>query len=151
MMRLLRSVRCALCGLMCTVKQERNFRIHLVATVAVAVFSALYGVTRGQAVLLTLTCALVLCAELINTAVERTVDLLSPERSELARIAKDASAAAVFVCSVASVVVAVILFRDPIGWNAVFQAVKTPVFLILAPIFVALSILFVWGVKNHKS
>ena len=45
---------------------------------------------------------LVLAAELFNTAVERTVDLVSLEKSELARLAKDAASAGVMVTAIAT-------------------------------------------------
>lgn len=53
---------------------------------------------------------LVLCAETLNTAIERTVDLIEPQRHPVARDAKDLAAAGVLIASVCSFVVGVILF-----------------------------------------
>lgn len=53
---------------------------------------------------------LVLCAEALNTALERTVDLLQPERHPVARDAKDLAAAGVLIASVCSLFVGLILF-----------------------------------------
>ena len=65
-------------------------------------------------VILLLTIALVLVCEVINTAVERCVDLVTKEYHDLARIAKDVSAGAVFLVSLFSVVIGVSIFLPKI-------------------------------------
>ena len=50
------------------------------------------------------------CLEIVNTAIERTVDLVTKEYEELAKIAKDVAAAAVLVMSMFSVVIGIIIF-----------------------------------------
>lgn len=142
---IVRSFSYAFQGLFRTICEERNFRIHLVAVCVVTILSMLYKVTEGQAVMLAVTCCLVLSLELINTAVENAVDLAAPQRCDEAKKAKDASAAAVLVSAVCAVFVAILIFRDPARWVFVFEKIKTPVGLILSTLFVILSLLFVRG------
>jgi diacylglycerol kinase len=61
-----------------------------------------------------LTIGAVFVAEMINTAIEYTVDLASPEKHDLARKAKDVSAGAVLAISASSVVIGLIIFLPKI-------------------------------------
>ena len=135
-------------GILRTVRQERNFRIHLVAVVRVSCFSALYGVTAEQWIILVILFGLVLSLELLNTAVEKTVDLMTSDRHPLAEIAKDAAAGSVLISAVASVVVAVLMFRDPVKWGMVWEKICNPICLISLVIFLIFALLFVWGGKR---
>lgn len=99
-------------GIVQTVKTQRNFRFHIAAAVYVTAFSLFYKLTRGEYVLLALTFSSVISAELINTAIEAAVDLCSPEKNSLAKLAKDAAAGAVLVTAIFAVIVGVLLFGD---------------------------------------
>jgi diacylglycerol kinase len=92
----------ALRGLRMALASERHLRFHAAATVVVLALAAalpLYGWERAA---LVLAVGLVWVAELANTAVERLVDLVSPERHPVAGAVKDIAAAAVLVAAVAS-------------------------------------------------
>jgi diacylglycerol kinase len=78
-----------------------------VAAVSVAGFLRLPPLAWA---VLVLVIAFVLVAELLNTAVEAVVDLVSPERHELAKRAKDVAAAAVLIASIGAAVAAFCLF-----------------------------------------
>lgn len=99
-------------GITASVKNQRNLRFHIAAAVYVTAFSFFYELTKGEYVLLALTFSSVISTELINTAVEAAVDLHSPEKSSLAKLAKDAAAGAVLVAAVFAVIVGVLLFGD---------------------------------------
>lgn len=100
----------ALAGIAWLVRSQRNARIQLgIGLVAVAVGLWL-GLTTIEWAILALTIGLVLAAEAVNTAIEATVDLASPQWHTLARRAKDSAAGAVLLLAVASVVVGMLLF-----------------------------------------
>lgn len=83
-MAFIKSLRYAARGIWYCVRHERNFRIHLCIGAYVFGFAPYFSLNRAEwAALLVLT-ALVLCAEAVNTAVERAVDLASMERRPLA-------------------------------------------------------------------
>ena len=89
---------------------ERNMRIHAVIALLVVVCGFIFNISRTEWMLCVLCFGLVFGAELINSAVERVVDLASPDRHESAKNAKDMSAGAVLACAVFSAIVGLIIF-----------------------------------------
>jgi diacylglycerol kinase len=91
-------------------RTQWNFRIHLVAGLGAICLGCYLQISAIEWVILIAAIALVLCAEALNTALERTVDLIEPERHPVARDAKDMAAAGVLIASLCSLVVGLILF-----------------------------------------
>lgn len=100
----------ALRGIGKALREESTFRIMLVCFVLVLAAGLLLGVTMLEWAALLLCCSAVLCAEMINTAIERTVDIASPEKHPLAEKAKDIAAGAVLVMSLFAAVVGLMIF-----------------------------------------
>ena len=98
------SLNCAIEGILWAVKSERHLRYHFVAALAVLLLALFYRVTALEFFLLVLAAVLVIFAELINTAIEKAVDLVTDEYHELAKLAKDIAAGAVLVTSVGAAV-----------------------------------------------
>lgn len=109
---LLDSFRFALDGMVHVIRTHRHMRYHLVLTMAVLALSVLLRVTKVELILLVLVIALVLLAELFNTAVEVTVDLITDRYHPLAKVAKDVAGAAVLVASMTALVVGAMVFLD---------------------------------------
>jgi diacylglycerol kinase (ATP) len=97
-------------------RTQPNARIHLAATVGAVAGGVWLGLSPGEWAALILAIALVWVTEALNTAVEFTVDLVSPEHRQLAGWAKDAAAGAVLLASVAAVGVGLALF-GPKLWH----------------------------------
>jgi len=90
-------------------RTQRNFRIQIIlGALAIAVF-ALFRASVLAFAILALTIALVLAFEAMNTALESLVDLVSPERHALAKVAKDAAAGAVLIAAAGAVAVGILL------------------------------------------
>lgn len=107
---LARAFSCAWAGIAYAFSSQRNLKIHLTfALVAVALGFAL-GISEAGWLAVVLCIALVMALEVVNTAVESVVDLVSPEWNLLAKRAKDCAAGAVYLAAFASVVVACIVF-----------------------------------------
>lgn len=104
-----RSFRYAMEGLV-TAVQEQNFRFHLVSAVIVLMAGLLTGLSIVEWCIITLVIAFVIGTELINTAIERVVDLASPEIHPFAKQAKDVAAGAVLVFALASVIIGLLIF-----------------------------------------
>ena len=109
-MAVLRSFAYALAGLRYLVSTERNFRIEVAAGAIAVIAGGWLGLGRFEWLVLSLTIALVLILEAVNTAIEDAVSLASPGFDERARVAKDVSAAAVMIAALLAVVVGVLLF-----------------------------------------
>ncbi len=99
-------------GILYATRTQRNMRIHLIAA-ALAIFATLYlRLERSYVAIVVLCIALVIAMELINTAVEAVVDLMTVAHHPLAKIAKDAAAAAVLVVSMAAIIVGYLAFYE---------------------------------------
>ncbi len=98
-------------GILHASKTQRHLRYHFYSAAGVLLLSYILGVTKTEFLILAIAAMAVLLAEMANTTVEALVDLLSPEQSEKARIAKDIGAGAVLITAFGSAVVGyVILF-----------------------------------------
>ena len=104
----------ALDGIEYTASHERNFRIETIMAILASIMGFLLKISLIEWAILVLTIAMVLSLEIINTAIERSVDLVTKDYKELAKIAKDASAGAVLVMSMFSVIIGILIFLPKI-------------------------------------
>ena len=91
-------------------KKGRNFRIQVGVGVLALALGFILKLTPYEFVDLVLIISLVLILELLNTAIESMVDMVSPEIRAEAKIAKDVSAAAVLIASIGSILIAAFIF-----------------------------------------
>lgn len=102
--RFIESVSCAIEGILWAAKSQRHMRTHFMAAVAVLFLALFFRMSALDFALLAFAVTLVLVAELLNTALEVVVDMVSPEIHPLARRAKDVAAGAVLVACFGAVV-----------------------------------------------
>ena len=103
-------VQCAFNGLGLVFRSQDSARIQAIAALAVVVLGVALRVSAPEWCALVLAIALVLTAEALNTSIESTIDLVSPEFHELAGRAKDVAAGAVLIAALGSVVVGLLVF-----------------------------------------
>jgi diacylglycerol kinase (ATP) len=109
------SFRYASQGIVYAFWSQRNFRIHLFIGALVFGLGIYLRLDLNHLAILALTVTAILALELLNTAIEATVDLAIGRRFHpLARIAKDCSAAAVLLASIGSVIIAFLLLLPPL-------------------------------------
>jgi len=101
----LESANYAIEGILHAAKTQRHVRYHLFTAVAVLLLSYVLGISRIEFLIISLAVIAVLLTELFNTSIEAVVDILSPERTEKARIAKDIAAGAVLVTAFGAIVI----------------------------------------------
>jgi diacylglycerol kinase (ATP) len=109
---LLQSFNHAFQGLIIAVRHQRNMRIHLTVAVGVLLAAILLDVTRLEMVAILVAITFVLVMELINSAVEAAVDLLTDRFDPRAKAAKDMAAGAVLVAAVNALAVAYLVLAD---------------------------------------
>jgi diacylglycerol kinase (ATP) len=109
---LLQSFNYAFEGVIHALRTQRNLRIHFAIAAAVLVLAFIYDVTRLELIALMIAIAFVLIAEMVNTAVEATIDLSTPSFDPLAKIAKDLAAGAVLIASVNAIAVGYLVLAD---------------------------------------
>ena len=90
--------------------RQPNARIHLLTGCVVVILGSWLQINANEWLAVILAIGTVMGAEALNTALELTVDLVQPEWHELARDAKDVAAAGVLICSLAALVVGVVVF-----------------------------------------
>lgn len=111
------SFRFAIEGIKLALKSERNLRIHLVLAIIIIALAILVRVSASDLAVLLLVISLVISTELINTAIEAVIDLVSPKWHHLAKVAKDTAAGAVLVTAVFAVAIGLlILYKPLINW-----------------------------------
>lgn len=106
----LRSFGYAWKGIQSCVGKEQNLSFHLIAAMAVIIAGIVLGITRTEWIMVVMCIGTVIAAELFNTAIEKLVDLVSPERHPVAGQVKDIAAGAVLICTVAAAIIGLIIF-----------------------------------------
>ncbi|MBS4007047.1 MAG: diacylglycerol kinase family protein [Clostridium sp.] len=104
------SFRFALCGLADAWQSERNMRIHSFAAALAVAAGFWLGLDRSEWLFLLSAIFLVVTMEMLNTALERVVDLFTKEYHPLARLAKNAAAGAALLASLYALVVGFLIF-----------------------------------------
>lgn len=135
--KIIRSFHFAVVGLIYALKTQRNMRIHFGAAVLVLLAGPFFRLSGIETLLLFLAVFLVIITELINTAVEKTVDMFTESYHPLAEIAKNTAAGAVLVAAVNSVVVGIVIFADKLlaFKTGVFNWIMVVIAALLATIF----------------
>ncbi|TDQ41734.1 diacylglycerol kinase family protein [Aureibacillus halotolerans] len=89
---------------------EMNLRFHFIAILLVSMLGIYFQITKTEWLVLILMMTIVCTLEMVNAAIERTVDLITEERTMLAQQAKDLAAGAVFLSAVASIIIGIVIF-----------------------------------------
>lgn len=97
-------------GIWTCLKSERNMKIHLVAALVVIILGAIFKITRTEWLVCIVFIALVPAGELFNTAIEAVVDMTSPDKQPLAKLAKDTAAGGVLVLAIGAAAAGAVIF-----------------------------------------
>ena len=90
-------------GLKYAYLHEQSLLLHALLVIIVLISGFYFQISKMQWAILLIVLAMIMITELINTAIEATVDLVTDEYHELAKIAKDCGSAAAFVSSMLAV------------------------------------------------
>lgn len=96
-------------GIFNTIRTERNIKIHCAAAILVTIFGIWLQISKTEWMICFILFGLILALELVNTAVEATVDLFTEERKPLAKKAKDAAAGAVLIVAIFAAVIGILI------------------------------------------
>ena len=148
----MRSFRYAIEGIISAIRTEAHLRFHIVIANLICVFAYVYEISRVEWAILAISIIAVISAELINTAVERSVDTATTEIKSTAKMAKDTAAGAVLVSAIGAVLVGVCLFGDVVKIIATLIHIFTePKILIPCLVLGILDVVFlIFGGKNDR-
>ena len=142
-------------GIFNAIKTERNLRVHL--TCLVYMFSILgltdwFVLSRTDWAVLAVASALVIGAELVNTAIENAVDLETKEYNEYAKRAKDAASGAVLVCAIGAVMAGLFILLQPQAFSlmADYFSSKPLMFALFALSIVPATLFIFFGFGKSK-
>lgn len=148
MKKLVKSFGYAFQGLFTAIKTERNMRIHIVCMIYMYFFLFAFDffeITRTDLAIIFIANGLVIGAELINTAIEATVDLQGEEHTKLGKIAKDCGAGAVLVFTIFSVLCGIAIMYQPKAFKLLFTYfIENPLAIVLFLISVVVFSIFIF-------
>ena len=97
-------------GIFTCIRRERNMKIHCAAAVLVVIAGVILKISLLEWCICLTLFGLIMALELVNTAVEAVVDLVTEERKPLAKIAKDTAAGAVLIAAIMAAIAGIIIF-----------------------------------------
>lgn len=105
-----RSFQAAFEGIVHVVQAERNARLHLLIAIIVLSAGVLLDISNTELAAIFFAIIIVFVAEVVNTAIEKTLDLVHPRQDEQVRIIKDIAAGAVLVAAIGAAGIGVAVF-----------------------------------------
>ena len=91
-------------------QREQNFKVHTLAAITALFLGWFFKVSPWEWCFLAVVIALVMAAEMVNTAIENLCDATHPEKNETIRVVKDVSAGMVLVCAIGALAVGIVIF-----------------------------------------
>ena len=142
----LKSLNAAVEGFIHVVRHERNMRVHFLFAFLVLILAIFLGVSRLEWIILCVTVTFVLITEMLNTAIEDTLDLVKDSFHPAVRVIKDVSAGIVLVSAMNALIVGFFIFSrywmHPFGyfmrriryasWHITFVSLLVTIFCIIA-------------------
>lgn|SRR5690554_6095335 len=114
--RLLNSFKYAFEGLIHALKTQLNMKIHFLITFLVLILCIFFQISRIELLMVFFSIFLVIMMELVNTAIEIIIDMISKEYRISARIAKNVSAGAVLIAAINALIVGFLIFGDKLKY-----------------------------------
>ena len=147
---LIKSFGYAFRGIAYCINKERNLRIHLCFLVYMFGFLTVHDffeITRTQFAILIAVSALVIALELVNTGIEKAVDVaVGKEILPFAKASKDAAAGAVLIAAIGAIAVGLVILYQPAAFSAMAEYYKVHIpELILLAVTILISVVFVFA------
>lgn len=139
-------------GIRNCINSERNMRIHITITLFMLMFSVFYDFTEAQYAVLILSSGFVIGSEMMNTAIEAVVDMVSPTYSKMAQVAKDIAAGAVFISALSAFCIGVMFYFDIDIFKKIYLFFITePVFIPILIFLIVTAVFFIFGGVRKKN
>ena len=145
---LIKTFNYAIDGIIYTLKSQKNMKVHYGIAILVLFLSLFLNLSRIEIIAVFFSITLVILSEMFNTAIEKTIDLVSPDYHPLAKIVKDIAAGAVFIAAMNSLVVGYMLFFERLstmGDILLLKITNSPMHMTI--IAIMLVLIFTIGLK----
>lgn len=110
MRKLVNSLKYAGEGIITGIKLERNMKIHIMIMTLVIIFGIILKISKIEWIICIILFGNVISLELVNTAIESTVDLITLDKNPKAKIAKDVAAGSVLIVAITAAIIGLIIF-----------------------------------------
>lgn len=110
LIKVTKSFKFAFSGLLYVMKHENNFKFHLISTLIINILAWKFHISSTDWCIIIACCGAVISTEIMNTAIEKTVDFISPSFHEQAGKIKDIAAASVLVTAIVSFIIGTLIF-----------------------------------------
>ena len=153
---LLKSFDCALKGLLYAVRTQRNMKIHIIIAILVLIVSLFLNISRFELIAIIFAISLVLISEILNTAMELVINLITEEHHPLAKVIKDLTAGAVFFSSLCAVFVGYLVFvrKEVIeivrGSRVIEKVAAFPLYIVIVIIVLVVALSIVVKILKEK-
>lgn len=114
---IMKSFKYAFEGIFTSLKAEKNMKIHFIIMLLVIILGIMLKISRVEWMICIILFGFVISLELVNTAIENTVDLITQEKHPKAKIAKDVAAGAVLIAAITAAIIGLIIFVPKIWDN----------------------------------
>ncbi len=108
--KLINSFKYAIEGIRTAMKTEQNLKIHILIMILVIIAGIILKISQMEWIICIILFGFVISLELVNTAIENTVDLITMEKNPKAKIAKDVAASAVLIAAISATIIGLIIF-----------------------------------------
>ena len=108
--RFLNSIKYSIQGLVHGYKNEQSLWLHGISSILAIILGIILNISFNQWAIILIALVVALAVELLNTAIEATVDLVTKEIHPLAKVAKDSASAAAFVSSIVATIICLFIF-----------------------------------------
>ena len=130
-------------GFLYVIKTQKNMRVHFLAAVAILLIAIYLHIPADQVLILCGTISLVLILEMLNTATEHTIDMLTQDYHPLARVIKDIMAGAVLISAINAFVIGYLIFQYRMGLDigrGVLRIMQSPWHLTFIAIILVMAL-----------
>ena len=114
---IMKSFKYAFEGIFTSLKAEKNMKIHFIIMLLVIILGIMLKISSVEWIICIILFGFVISLELVNTAIENTVDLITQEKHPKAKIAKDVAAGAVLIAAITAAIIGLIIFVPKIWDN----------------------------------
>lgn len=104
----------AIQGIAAALLSERNMKIHVTIMILVIIAGFVLKISQIEWIICIILFAIVIAGEMFNTAIEKTIDIVIPEKSDKVKFIKDVSSGAVLVIALAAAIIGIIIFLPKI-------------------------------------
>ncbi|MGL6106595.1 diacylglycerol kinase [Romboutsia sp.] len=110
--KIFKAFKVAVEGIVYTFKFRSIMRIHYLVAIIMIIGSFVFDLSKIENLLLIFALSLVVVAEMVNTAVEKTIDMTTDENNEFAKTAKDVASGGVIIATLNALIATCVIFYD---------------------------------------